>query len=596
MKKTFLEYYQTNLEHLRELGSEFAQDFPKIASRLELSANECPDPYVERLLEGAAFLAARVEKKFDDGNPRLLESVLASAAPRLLAPLPSHCVLELQEPDFGQGCLLPAGSLFQANIPGIQTPCTFSTLWDVPLFNITLGSAKYLTLELGSYGLTGESGLYLEFDVHPQNFSPDTPDGLLLHLNVNDAEASEIQRLLQIDLTGCHVRQGASWQKCADVSFGIPDLDDTTLSPQKQHSQLEGVEQLYRFMAFPAGQKFVLLKNFSRLLQRAENGKLQLVFTFRRRNTELVHLLKNDTFRLNCVPAVNLFAKRSERTSFSLRHEFQVVPDRTAPLDYEIMQVNRVELFDANNRNVQNVRNLYENCEDFTDCSDREYFAAHRRERLLGDNRHSRSSYHGSEVFLSFSGEMIRQYQNQPMQFQADLLCSNRDLPLLLRGDAVLTAVLPKTVRKARFAVPPGNPAPPLIADGSREAWEKTGCLTLHFSTMLWQSDIMPLKILKELIRNYSPRNTEETEKLLDGITELQSAPEVFRFIRKGCIFFENGWKLRLTLDETCCVGTGFYIFACVLRKLLESYAPLNTPVRLELFTKQQGRITEWTM
>ena len=138
MKKTFLEYYQTNLEHLRELGSEFAQDFPKIASRLELSANECPDPYVERLLEGAAFLAARVEKKFDDGNPRLLESVLASAAPRLLAPLPSHCVLELQGPDFGQGCLLPAGSLFQANIPGIQTPCTFSTLWDVPLFNITL--------------------------------------------------------------------------------------------------------------------------------------------------------------------------------------------------------------------------------------------------------------------------------------------------------------------------------------------------------------------------------------------------------------------------------------------------------------------------
>ena len=175
-------------------------------------------------------------------------------------------------------------------------------------------------------------------------------------------------------------------------------------------------------------------------------------------------------------------------------------------------------------------------------------------------------------------------------------ICHYRDLPLLLRGDAVLTAVLPKTVRKARFAVPPGNPAPPLIADGSREAWEKTGCLTLHFSTMLWQSDIMPLKILKELIRNYSPRNTEETEKLLDGITELQSAPEVFRFIRKGCIFFENGWKLRLTLDETCCVGTGFYIFACVLRKLLESYAPLNTPVRLELFTKQQGRITEWTM
>jgi len=47
---------------------------------------------VERLLEGAAFLAARVEKKFDDGAPRLLESFLASAAPQVLSPLASFCV------------------------------------------------------------------------------------------------------------------------------------------------------------------------------------------------------------------------------------------------------------------------------------------------------------------------------------------------------------------------------------------------------------------------------------------------------------------------------------------------------------------------
>ncbi len=60
----FLDYYRENLGYLRTLGAEFAAEFPKIAARLDLSAFECQDPYVERLLEGTAFLAARVEKNW----------------------------------------------------------------------------------------------------------------------------------------------------------------------------------------------------------------------------------------------------------------------------------------------------------------------------------------------------------------------------------------------------------------------------------------------------------------------------------------------------------------------------------------------------
>jgi len=55
MKKDFLKYYERNLEFLRESGLNFARDFPKIAARLNLSSIDCPDPYVERLLEGTAF-------------------------------------------------------------------------------------------------------------------------------------------------------------------------------------------------------------------------------------------------------------------------------------------------------------------------------------------------------------------------------------------------------------------------------------------------------------------------------------------------------------------------------------------------------------
>jgi type VI secretion system protein ImpG len=62
MDERLLDLYNIELRHLRETAAEFGRDFPKIAGRLslDLEAKEaCQDPYVERLLEGFAFLSAR---------------------------------------------------------------------------------------------------------------------------------------------------------------------------------------------------------------------------------------------------------------------------------------------------------------------------------------------------------------------------------------------------------------------------------------------------------------------------------------------------------------------------------------------------------
>ena len=74
MNEDFLSYYRENLVHLRQMGTEFGSQFPKVASRLNLTKQDSQDPFVERLLEGTAFLVARAEKKFDDGYPELLQS------------------------------------------------------------------------------------------------------------------------------------------------------------------------------------------------------------------------------------------------------------------------------------------------------------------------------------------------------------------------------------------------------------------------------------------------------------------------------------------------------------------------------------------
>ena len=51
MDRRLIGYYERELQYMRDLGGEFAREFPKIAGHLGLNAFECADPYVERLLE-----------------------------------------------------------------------------------------------------------------------------------------------------------------------------------------------------------------------------------------------------------------------------------------------------------------------------------------------------------------------------------------------------------------------------------------------------------------------------------------------------------------------------------------------------------------
>ncbi len=126
MDSRLLEYYNQELLYIREMGSEFAREFPKIAGRIGLDGFECADPYVERLLEGFAFMAARVHLKLDAEFPRLTDYLLEMVYPHYLGSTPSMAVVQFQ-PDMGQGnlnngYLIPRqSSLSSLLAPGEQT-------------------------------------------------------------------------------------------------------------------------------------------------------------------------------------------------------------------------------------------------------------------------------------------------------------------------------------------------------------------------------------------------------------------------------------------------------------------------------------------
>src|SRR3954453_23693554 len=89
-----LTYYNGELAFLRELGAEFAQKYPKVAARLLLESDKCEDPHVERLLEGVAFLTARIRHKIDDEFPEIPDSLLGILYPPFQRPLPSMSIVQ----------------------------------------------------------------------------------------------------------------------------------------------------------------------------------------------------------------------------------------------------------------------------------------------------------------------------------------------------------------------------------------------------------------------------------------------------------------------------------------------------------------------
>src|SRR6201996_7188440 len=114
MDPRLLRHYENELAFLRDMGTEFAAEFPKVAARLDLASFDVPDPYVERLLEGFAFLAARVQLKMEAEFPTFTQSLLQMVYPHYLAPTPAMAVVQFR-PDVGvrgmpQGAILPAGT------------------------------------------------------------------------------------------------------------------------------------------------------------------------------------------------------------------------------------------------------------------------------------------------------------------------------------------------------------------------------------------------------------------------------------------------------------------------------------------------------
>src|SRR6185369_9865796 len=345
MDERLIELYNTELRHLRETAAEFGREFPKIAGRLNLALDpnvECPDPYVERLLEGFAFLAARVHLKLDSEFPRFTQGLIETVYPDYLCPVPSMAIVKLEiEPQEGAlaaGFVLKRGTLLRGQLAkGDKTACTFSTAQDVRLLPLAVTDAGYFTRTLAELNLPQAMGARAALRLRvrktlPNPFHEIQADPVVFYLRGPDELPSQIYEQIFAHKTGLVIQSpGDRGQNAVVLS---PDCirrvgfsSDQALLPPAPHG-FEGYRLLREYFAFPQRFMFFEVRGFQEALARMPGEEVDLVLTLDETDTRLEGRVNKSCFDLFCTPAINLFEKTLDRVLLSERFsEFHVVPD-----------------------------------------------------------------------------------------------------------------------------------------------------------------------------------------------------------------------------------------------------------------------------
>ena len=614
MDRKFLQYYNLELQHLRQTAAEFAQEYPKIASRLALDPEGkevCPDPFVERLLEGFAYLTARVQLKLDAEFPRLTNSLLETVYPEYLSPTPSMAVVRF-EPDFKNkalagGYLIPRGTTIRSMPVGkdAQTRCTYRSAHNLTLWPVQMRDAQYIDRNLLSLELPVEdvgAAILMTFDATAELTFADIPfEHITLFLRGTDNLPSNIMEHILAQGTAVWVRdpmeKQKGWRKLPKGSIRPVGLDRTESLLPETPTTFEGYRLLMEYLAFPQRYLFLRIAGLSPGLVGLSGTSLEIAITLDRANPKLAPRINKTVFDMYCSPIINLFEKRTDRIDLSERFsEFHVVVDRTRPVDFEVFSIKSVTGYGGVSGEEQEFRSFYQTRD--AGSASPAYYTIDRKRRLLSDREKKfgrMSAYTGSEVYLSLVDSSSAPYSSNLEQLGVTALCTNRHLPLRISqgdGAAEFAVELNGPVKAVRCVSGPTEPRPSFAI--GETAWRLISHLSLNYLSLMDTSEADGASSLRELLQLYLDPEDRSAQRLVDGVLSVRAKPILRRVPSPGVISFARGLEVTVVLDDEAFTGYGIFVFGMVLEQFFSKHVAINSFTETVIKSKQRGEIIRW--
>jgi type VI secretion system protein ImpG len=643
MNQEFLDLYNRELRHFTEHSKEFAEEFPGIAERLGGLVGDRMDPMIGGLLEGAAFLAARVQLKLKHEFPEFTNNFIEQLLPNFLAPTPSALLACVRppypDPALREGVRIRRGSYLDATYleRDRRIACRYRLTADVTLWPFDLTSADYIAAPAGlqALGLPTDgralAGLRLSLRHRTMAKAEDESDALeparqpaswfagckyrdlTIHLAGGEADAIALYEQIFGDCVGIYFRHLDAFGD--PVITTAPDVRLEQIGFSEPEALLpadtrifRGFDLLRELFWFPRKFLGFRIEGLAAVMPKLEARAVEIIIVFDETNMRLAAAVKREMFALYAAPAVNLFEKTTDRIPVrSNEHEYHVVPDRGRPLDYEPHSILDVYAHYVGGREKRPVHPLYSSPDGASPTHGLLYTQRRLpRRRSSAESRQGRASdYTGTEMFVSLYEPSTIGSGASVSELSVRALCSNRHLTehLPVGAGGADFRLLDSTALDIACIAGPTPPREPVVAQlRLRSETAGTGAVTWRLINLLSLNQLGLVQrgagrngeALRELLSLFADLSDSAVERRIRGIKSVDSRPVVRRFPQRAGTGAARGLEIVVTLDEKAFEGSGAFLLGAVLDRFFAEYAAMNHFTQTVIRTVERGEIARW--
>ena len=609
MDKSKLHYYEQELRFLRELGTEFARKFPKVAGRLGVGPHSNEDPHVERLFQGFAFLAARVQQRLDSEFPGFTETMLDQVYGHHLKPTPSMVVVQFEpsatDSSLAEGFTIPRGTELRARSTlATGAVCQYRTAHAVQLWPIHIESLEYTSVlhSIGDVRVPSREPIQALVRIVLRatgglRFNQMQLSSLPLYVSGTDEASARLYEALIAHVGTLVLRWGP--RPAEHLAFGDEspatrqigfDADEALLPPVAP--SFRGYRLLQEYFAFPTRFHFVEVRGMGSGIRRCNSDRLEVILPLKHYDPTLEGKLERERLRLFASPAANLFNRRCDVAATPGNgNEIKLLPDRTAPLDFEVHSVTRVAAYLSGNSQPREYRPLQAVHGRLEPQQLTPHYSVERRPRTVSYEEYrdgGRTGYAGTDVLLQLSEAGSEAEQFASKQLVVEALCTNRDLPLLLGRDrqGYFTLSSGAPVDNVRCLAGPSAPRS-LPVDGDT-AWRLLSYLSVNY--LGGSDETGGSELLREMLTLYARFGDPLLRREIGGIRSITTQPVIGPYPQPGARRFVRGLEVRLHCEEQA-FPQGALTLASVLSVFFAKHVNTHSFTQTVFHTLERGEV-----
>ncbi|MBP6082033.1 MAG: type VI secretion system baseplate subunit TssF [Providencia sp.] len=578
-------YFSNESKYLDELAEQVAIEKPHLVNLL---SNAVQDPDSARLMDGLSYLSGNLHEQIDRQFPELINSLVNMLWPNYTRPVPSMTIMEYQyDNSIGhQAIKIPTGQPFIAKPIYVQDAnasldnlhqCRFSQSRDMWLLPVQITQIAQrvdsieITFELDKADTLATLGL----------------DKLCFYLNGAAYTTNQIYYLLSRCVKSASLVTDEHYfplEKFAAKPIGFKKEDGLLPYPKNSY---DGYRILQEYFCFPEAFMFMDIEGLEDIPLALKAKVFKLVIHFDIEIPEGV-IVRDDSIKLNCIPAVNLFTMDSEAISLTGKEEEYVLSANYQKSHcFDIFSVEHVQGL----RYPQNEKPYAANYTSFESFHHQSHYSKEKNDGYYRLKINQKENVIGYQHRLSFVRNEETQLQNCEESISVSLNCTNRDIAARLSSHSIGidNVYVPYGALSASNILKPTLPRYPLL--DSTLYWSELTNLSLNYQSLLNLTSLKQILQLYDLPAISHQQIARQSQKRLDALVSLQT--EHVEHLYKGLPV--RGLKTIITIHQNTflCEGS-LFLFCTVIAHFFALYTSINMFHELEVINLDNQEIYQW--